>query len=239
VVEVHGGDVGRLIDGLVSKMSGNQVFDLAIIFLILYFSYLIGHEWIERIFDEKRREGDARERAKASEQETRRLAIFATALQHHPQMKVVSEMADQGREQLVRAVAAAERGQVLGTPLTQGEARTILAKQRDIGRGRRMDGHYEVVEIDIDNPDGYMGTLRNVRTNQQISVAINRAELADSDIETLFAALRQKTSIDAMVNAWMVGDKIASAHILRADPHEGAVTAPATTDPTNPPAPTP
>ncbi len=240
VVEVFGNDIGRLIDGLVSKMSGGQVFESVVLLLILYFSSLIGREWIERAFDEKRRDGEARARTRASDQETERLRIFAAVLQRHPGMKAVSELADQGREQLVRAIAATEGGCVLGTPLTQDQARTILAKQRDNGRGRRMDGHYEVIEIDIDNPDGYMGTIRNVSTNQEISVAINRAQLADSDIETMFAALRQKTTIDAMVNAWMVGDKIASAHILRADLHvDSSSSAPAVAGSTSPPTPAP
>ena len=233
LIESVGEDLGKLINGLISKMSGKQVFAISALLLVLYFSSIVARDWIDKAYEEKRRDADARERIELSEQETKRLALVAQALQQHPEMKPVAELAGQGREQLVRAVTSTGLAQVLGASLTGDQAKIIVAKPRETGYGRRMDGHYEVVEIDIENPDGYMGRLRNVVTNQEVSVAINRNDLAESDVEALFDALRQKTTVDAMINAWFQGDKITSAHIVRADPHSVSGA------PTNPPAPTP
>jgi hypothetical protein len=229
VVEALGEDLSKLISSLVSKMSGRQVLALSALLLLLYFSSVVARAWISEQYETKRRADDARERITLSEQETRRLGIVAEALQQHPEMKPVAELASQGREQLVRGVVSVDRSQVLGVSITGDEAKVIVSKPRDPSYGKRMDGNYEVVEIDTENPDGYMGRLRNVVTNQEIPVAINRAEIAEGDIQTLFDALRQKSTVDALVNAWFLGDKITSAAVVRADPHE-IVSA------TNPPA---
>jgi hypothetical protein len=176
-------------------MNGRQLFVIASLLLLLYFSSIIARDWIDKSYEEKSREGESRSRTELSEQETKRLRIVADALQMHPEMKPVAELAGQGREQLVRAVTNVDRSQVLGAPLTGAEAKIIVAKPRESGFGKRMDGRYEVVEIDIENPDGYMGRLRNVATNVEIPVAINKADLAEADIQTLFDALRQKTTV--------------------------------------------
>jgi hypothetical protein len=80
-----------------------------------------------------------------------------------------------------------------------------------------MDGIYEVIQIDIENPDGYMGRVRNSNTNEEFPIQINRSELTDEDIDALFKALRDKTKVNALINAWFLGDKIAYASIVRAD----------------------
>jgi hypothetical protein len=188
------------------------------IFLLLHFGDTVSKEWIAARYEERVHADDGAERIRMSEEETKRMALLAEALDRNPGVKPLAAIADEGRVPLVRSVVTHLRGSVLGTEITADQAAVIVSKQKDEGESKRLDGRFEVVEIDIENPEGYMGTLRDVKTQQEIKVSMNRMELPSDDIEALFAALKAKSSVDAMVNAWIIGGKISNATVVRADP---------------------
>jgi hypothetical protein len=142
---------------------------------------------------------------------------MASVLQEHPTWKPVKALSDEGRVPLLRGALPYDHSEILGVPITREQAKTIVAKEKEQGQAKRLDGRFEVVEIDIENPEGFMAILRDVKTQQEISVALNRGELPDEDLHILFAALEQKSVVDALVNAWMVGEKISYAAVVRAN----------------------
>ena len=118
---------------------------------------------------------------------------------------------------IFHAVAQVGNARISGTPITGEVAKIILSSPRQKGAGKRMDGIYEVIEIDNENPDGYTGRVKNTSTNEEFTVSISKTELTDDDIDALFKALRDRTTVNALINAWLVGDRITHASVMRAN----------------------
>jgi hypothetical protein len=175
-------------------------------------------DWLHEEYAAKARAADMDINLKLSDEETQRIRIMADILDRNPNLKPIENLADEGRVPLLRGTLTYDKSEVLGVPITRDQAQSIVTKDRDSAKTTRLDGLFDVVEIDIENDEGYMGTLRNVKTQQEVRVSINRGELPETDIQTLFNALREKSSVAAMVNAWTIGNKISSAFIVRADP---------------------
>lgn len=207
----------RLAKGVIAKMTGKQLTIGVVLFLLLYFSSTVGTHWIDQEYEAKKRERESRERVELSEQETQRISLIARALEANPGLKPLSNLSEESKDTLVRSVTQVPRARVLGATLTGDEAKVIVSRARERGRGKRLDGQYEVVEIDVENPDGYMGRLRSVATKEEFTVNINRSELTEEDIQVLFVSLQEKRPIDALVNAYFIGDKIVHATIVRAN----------------------
>lgn len=217
-IEIMEGALDRLTHALLTKVTSKQLNALVIIFLLLYFGESAMKDWLHEEYAAKAHTDDEASALMLSEQETERMKLMASVLDRNPNLKPIASLADDARVPLLRGTLTYDRAEVLGVPITRDQAQSIVSKERDKGQSKRLDGRFVVVEIDIENDDGYMGTLRDTKTGQEIKVSINRGDLPETDTQTLFNALRQKSEVDAMVNAWMVGDKIHSAFVVRADP---------------------
>lgn len=219
--EVLDGALDRLTHAVLSKITGRQMLLALLVFLLLNFSETVVKDWIHESYAARAREKDqeahVHEVARLTEEETNRMQLLIAALGQLPRFKPVANAAEQGREPLLRGSLGFERTRVMGNEITNEEARVIVSRDKAEGQGRRLDGRFEVVDINIENPEGWMGIIRDVKSGQEITISINRGELPASDIQTLFEALQNKTDVDAMVNAWFVGDKIQHATIVRAD----------------------
>jgi hypothetical protein len=216
-LDVIGDAMDRLADAVVHKLTGRQMALLIALFLLLHFSTTVTADWIAAEHAEKAHEADIAERIKLSEQETKRMQMLKEALDRNPGIKPMASIADEGRPPLVRTVLAYDRGKVLGTEITRRQASVIVSKEKAAGKGERMDGRFEVVELDVENPEGFMGTLKDIKTQKEIRVAINLGELPESDKKALFYALEEKTIVEALVNAWIVNGKVAYASVVRAE----------------------
>jgi hypothetical protein len=209
--------LNTLIEESVKRMSGEEI-ALVLIFLILaFFGQTFARDWFRRKLEERRHKLDVDSRIALSEQETERMRILADVRRAKPELRPIETTAAQGREALTRAGAAEEKSRVLGTELTQGQAKAVLSHDRRRGAGRRLDGVYNVVEIGTENPEGYIGRLRSRLEKREFDVEINFDDLTEDDINTLFAAVREKRSASLHVNAWSVGDKIERAVVMRAE----------------------
>jgi hypothetical protein len=217
-IEVLGDALDRLTHAIIHKLTSRQMAVLLAIFLLLHFGATVTKEWIAAQYAEKAHADDEKTQVALSEEETRRMNLLIEALEKNPGIKPVASFAEEGRVPLVRSVIPHSRGSVLGTEISGEQASVIISKEKEQGESRRLDGRFEVVEIDVENPEGWMGTLKNPKTQQEIRVSLNRMELTGEDLQALFGALKDKSSVDALVNAWFVGGKIAYAAVMRANP---------------------
>ena len=216
-LDVIGDALDRLTDAVVHKLTGRQVTYIIAFFLLLNFSATVVKDWLSAEYAEKAKVAEIQEQIDLSEQETKRMQMLVDALNLHPGLKPVSDITAEGRAPLVRGVLSQGRGKIFGTEISQSQASVIVSREKEKGVGQRFDGRFEVVEIDVENPEGFMGTLRDIKSQKEIRVAINRGELTEADVRVLFTALEEKSAVDALVNAWVVGGKISYAAVVRAD----------------------
>lgn len=205
---------------IVQKMSDKQITLSVIIFLLLFFSSSIGASWLSEHYETRRAEDASSERIALSEQETRRVEMMAQALGSAPELAPVKEESESSKTALVRPITQRDSGAVLGTPISQEQAKVIVSKEKQRGEGRRIDGEYRVNDINTTTPLGYVAEIENIDTGEKITVEVNRDDLPAEDIHLIFQVAEDKSSLIARVNAWVVGGKIVRANIVRADPVE-------------------
>jgi hypothetical protein len=206
-IELDGSSLKDLLIALSQKMSGRQITTAIILVALFYFSATVADQWIKENCQTQRHIADSSERVNLSVEETKRMQLLADALTQRPDLKGVQPLADESKKSLARSVTTVNHAQLLGADIDQQQARAILAPSLDKKEGRQITGKYEVEAIDIDNPEGWKGKLRDPRNGGEFTATINRTELTQADIDVLFGALEDKTQIEARLNAWFSGDE--------------------------------
>jgi hypothetical protein len=137
-------------------------------------------------------------------------------------MEHLLEESENGKRELLKGAASVPRARVQGVEISGETAKILLSKPRERGIGQRLDGEYEILEINMQTEQGYTAKIRNVTTNQIFEAHVNYDDLTKEDILTLFTSAREKRTIKLNVNIWMVGDRIARSSVMRAEPKESA-----------------
>jgi hypothetical protein len=209
--------LSAIIQGLMEKMTGDQVTLSVIVFTLLYFSSTIA-----KVFITKRAEVAAKSIAgsttvKLAKEETERVKLLSEAMERVAMLKTIANYSETSKEALLRPVRKKRIARVLGELVTGDQARAILVKERAKGVGRRLDGRFKVIDINNEAPDGFDAKLESIETGEEIGVSIHFGELPDEDIMVLFDALYRKTAIFALVNAILKDGKVESAVMVRAE----------------------
>lgn len=220
-VELEDKIIEAVVMGLIAKMTGDQITITIVIFLVLYFSSSFGRYWISQAYEARKQDRTAGEREKLSEEETKRAQILADALTKKSDLEGLRLASIEVKKDLVSAARSFDRSRVLGADLTSEEARVILSKDREKSVGRRIDGEYDVARIvtEQDAPFGFR--LKNLKTGEEFDARADEGEIPSEDIHSLFQAAEHRTSVFVSVNGRYVGDRLASANIVRVTPLNG------------------
>ncbi|WP_420731010.1 hypothetical protein [Hwanghaeella sp. 1Z406] len=210
-----------ILSGLTEKMTGAQITITIVLFLVLYFSQSFARHWVNSVYEQKRHDRSAGERVQLSEQETRRAEILANALREHPNLAPMQDYSDDARRSLISAARAYPRSRVLGADLTAEEARIILSSDREQGVGRRIDGRFEVARINTEVDDGHLFRLKATDSSVEIDAQATRIDLPQEDIHLLFQAAESKENVSVLINAWVVGERIVKATVVRVEKVNG------------------
>lgn len=210
--------INEILAEMVSNMTGEQTALVLGFFVLMYFGGTAFKHWIDARQKDRSETRESDTRKALSDEETRRLELVTEALSQRPDLKQIAQVSEDAKEAAVRPVTMLGRARVLGAEITPEEARKLLARPRQSGTGVRLDGEFEVVEIGIENPEGYVGRLRRIEDDLSFDVEINYADLPQEDIDTLFVGVKDKVLVRAVVNAWLVSERISRAVVVRADP---------------------
>jgi len=209
--------IQKFFESMVSKMSGGQVMGVAIVVALLYFGHDTAKEFYAASLEEKLAEKRIDEHIALSAQETERMRLITEAMEQFGITMQLKAEADEGKRALLRPSLQEGRSRVLGVDLTRRQAKTILSAERAASVGKRLDGVYEVVDINTENEEGFSVRLRNVETGDEFTAEATYAEMTAEDIHVIFEAAEAKSIFDGAINAFYVGDKISKAFIVRAD----------------------
>jgi hypothetical protein len=209
--------IDTLIKRLVDKMTGPQVVFSIVVFLLLFFGADVARDWINQKYEAQKHSEETSTRLELSKEETRRMQVMADAMRKKPDLQPLVAPAEEAKEALVKGVVNTPNARVLGVEITGEQAQVILSSPRQKGAGRRLDGIYDVLKIDREYAQGWIGTIKNTATNEEFSVEINHDDLTEQDRRIIFDSVEHKLAISLQVNAWVVGDRISRAVVIRAE----------------------
>jgi hypothetical protein len=125
-----------------------------------------------------------------------------------------------GYQELIKAAATQGRAKVLGVEIPNDVAKALAASPRKGGEGTRLDGRYEVVDIQRHELGEFSAILRTPDGDRSITADARSLFLPDDQIDLLLSSLRTGRVLDIKVNAWQRDGKPISAEIARVDPQE-------------------
>ena len=216
-LDAWGEKIQVIVHELVGKMTGNQLTAIIVVLTVLYFSSSSYKAWVTEENNARVKMDEESNRLELSEQETKRLALLTDVLQKEPLAAALLEESDNAKRALLRPATKEPYSEILGTPVTQAQAKTILSKPKEVGIGVRLDGIYIVIDINTESEAGYRIRIQNTETAQEFWAAAEWAEIPKEDIDAIFQVAEAKVPFEGSVNAYMVGERIISAAIVRAN----------------------
>ncbi|MDR6767497.1 hypothetical protein J2W88_002778 [Acidovorax delafieldii] len=216
LITVDLGDYAQtLTTALVGKMTGTElvitVLGLAITggALVAYRSFLATRS------EDKKVDQATQQTVQLSEQETRRMQIFADALTQRPALQAVHEDFDNVRHDILKSVGDAERLDVQGISLQQDQARKIASTPRSKPEEVQLNGTYRIVKLDWSKEDEVRISVFGLGATKQEFIASMRAHnLTPQNIEKLKACEWERRPAYLSINATVLRGEVTTATIV-------------------------
>lgn len=148
------------------------------------------------------------------EQETKRLELLMRAKQAVPLMDDVDELAADGRQALVRGLAANGGGDVQGIPMSAELASELTRSMRQTAREEEITGVYEVKVVDTTLSDGFRIRLQDIGTGEEFFASLLDRMVSEEHHTAVRRAEWDKAPIRLRIRARRLRGKIVDAVIL-------------------------
>jgi hypothetical protein len=155
---------------------------------------------------------------KLSEQETARAKILGSLASEYEQARQALIRVESGYQPLLRAAASAQDAKVLGVDVPQPIAKQLTSSPRRSGEGTRLDGKYEIAEIERHELGVFSVTLKSAESDKPIMADARAMFIPDNQIDLLLSSLKTGRRLTVMVNGWQRDGRTVAAEIIRVDP---------------------
>ena len=204
-----------LTTALVGKMTGTELV-IAILGLAITGASLLAYKaFLAARSADKKVDQATEQTVKLSQQEIKRLEIFAQALTKNPSLKAAHEDFDNVRHDLLKSVGDATQLDIQGVSLSQDQARVIAMTPRSKAEEIQLNGNYRIVKLDWSKEDEVRISLFGVDTEKREFIASMRAHnLTPQNIEKLKACEWDRKPVHLSINATVLRGEVTTATIV-------------------------
>lgn len=204
-----------LTTALVGKMTGTELV-IAILGLAITGASLLAYKaFLASRTADKKVDQATEQTVKLSQQETKRLEIFAQALTKNPSLKAAHEDFDNVRHDLLKSVGDATQLDIQGVSLSQDQARVIAMTPRSKAEEVQLNGNYRIVKLDWSKEDEVRISLFGVDAEKREFIASMRAHnLTPQNIEKLKACEWDRKPVHLSINATVLRGEVTTAAIV-------------------------
>lgn len=204
-----------LTTALVGKMTGTELV-ITILGIAISGGALLAYKaFLAARSEDKKVDQATKQTVQLSEQETKRLQIFANAVLQRPELKAVHEDFDNVRHDILRSVGDASRLDVQGFPLSQEQARVMAITPRTRAEEVQLNGNYRIVKLDWSKAEEVRISLFGTDETQREFIATMRIHnLTPQNIEKLKACEWERKLVYLSINATVLRGEVTSAAIV-------------------------
>lgn len=216
-----------LTTALVGKMSGTELV-ITILGVAISGGALLAYKaFLAARSEDKKVDQATKQTVQLSEQETKRLEIFANALTSNPALKSSHEDFDNVRHDILKSVGDADQLDIQGIPLSQDQARKIASTPRTKAEEVQLNGIYRIVKLDWSREDEVRISLYGTGSTKQEFIASMRAHnLTPQNIEKLKACEWERRPVHLSINATVLRGDVTTATIVGVEwPSDGETSA--------------
>lgn len=142
--------------------------------------------------------------------------LFVQAIAMNPKLTDISNTVEESKETMVRAMAnsGADTIEIQDIKLEASVAKELVTTTKTKWLPSRLDGTYQILNIDYSNSDAYKIKLQDVSTGFEISALFEDLTSNNADIDLMTVAANQRSPICVNMNVSKQGDKLKDAVIV-------------------------
>lgn len=153
----------------------------------------------------------------SAEQETKRAAILAQAIQKQPSLQFAAAEATDAHSALVKSIRAARDAEISGVHLDREEAVVLTRNGRSDVTQARLDGKYRLLKLDWSEPGVFRVKVQRINDSLLLDADVQDDTLTGAYKDILKEAEWQRKPVFLSINAKKVGDNYREAVIVKVE----------------------
>ncbi|MFZ1426376.1 MAG: hypothetical protein WAS21_06370 [Geminicoccaceae bacterium] len=217
--------ISRLGGEVVAKMSPELIALCIIAIPLIFAGASVWRAHIQSKVDKRKEEITSEDRRAflshmsfMGEQETRRMGLLMRAKEVAPVLKDVDELADEGRQALIKGIAGNGGGELQGIELDADVANELTKTARQSSREEEIEGVFDVTLVDPTFKDGFRVRLEDIGTGEEFFAALFDRLVAEDHYRVIQAGEWGKTPVRLKLRVRRLRGKIVDAIVLDAKP---------------------
>lgn len=161
----------------------------------------------------KEANSNALEHAKINQEN---MKMFTQAVAMNPKLKQISEVVEDSKETMIRAMAnsGAETVEFQGISLETSVAKELVTTPKNKWLPSRLDGVYQIINIDYSNTEAYRIKLKDTSSDFEITAIFEDLTSNNENIDLLTTVANSRLPIRVNLNVSKFGDSYKDATIV-------------------------
>lgn len=161
----------------------------------------------------KEANSNALEHAKINQEN---MKLFTQAIAMNPKLKQIAEVVDDSKETMIRAMAnsGAETVEFQGIALETSVAKELVTTPKNKWLPSRLDGVYQIINIDYSNTEAYRIKLKDTSSEFEITAIFEDLTSNNENIDLLTTVANSRLPIRVNMNVSKFGDSYKDATIV-------------------------
>lgn len=215
LIEINLGDFAeKLATAIATKMTPDMIAITVVGLAITGASLLAYKAYLKARTAEKQIGQDAINKLALSQQETRRLEIFAEAVQRVPSLSHARADFDEARGEIVQAGQNARTISVNSIEIDSETARIIGAARRTQAEELQLNGNYLIISVDLRQPDEVRLRVRRLDNGREFFAGFKDNSLNRNQISVLQTAEWNRQAVYMSINGRSLRGEITTATVI-------------------------
>jgi transposase-like protein len=204
----------KLVVALADKMTPEHIV-IAVIGTAAVAGSTLAYKWfLQHKTEGKKIEEGAKQAIAMSQEETKRLEVFAKAVAQHPQLENARQDFDEARTEMVRGTSDAYSLSVNGVKLDRESARVVSMTKRSESKEIQLNGTYIILKADWEQDNEVRLKISNADNKREFYASFKDESLGGEQIELLKAAEWNRDYVYLSINATELRGEVTTATII-------------------------
>lgn len=215
LIEINLGDFAEKLATTIATKMTPELMAITVVGLAVTGASLLAYKaYLKHQTANKQIGQDSIDKIALSQEETRRLQVFADAVTRVPALGHAQEDFDQARGGIVRSAVAAKTLEVNDVEIDGETARVIGAAKRGESEELQLNGTYLILTTDLRQPDEIRMRVRNVADGREFQAAFKDNSLKGAQIALLQSAEWDRSPVYLSINAKTLRGDITAATVI-------------------------
>lgn len=206
--------INSLCDALVGKMDSTSLILMALTMGAFYAGPSMYKAYLNNKTKEKEIEANEKTKIAMTQEETKRQAILAQALNYNPILRPMSENIDLARNQFLKSAEDANTMSINGVEINNKTAKAAVTSKRETAKEIQANGTFHVLAVDFRSADSVKLSLQRIQDGKTFSASFNDDSLDKEQITILQEAEWARKRVYLQINATELRGEITTATVI-------------------------